>query len=98
MAHRLSPQAELDLDDIWYYIAKQSASIEIANRAIDTITDRLYVIASFPHIGRSREALGLSCRAMPVGEYVIVYRVEGSDVLALRIVHGRRDLHALFGD
>ncbi len=24
MAHRLSPQAELDLDEIWYYIATRA--------------------------------------------------------------------------
>jgi plasmid stabilization system protein ParE len=31
-----------------------------------------------------------------VGEYVIVYWVEGDDVLILRVVHGKRDLEALF--
>ena len=55
MAHRVSPRAECDLDDIWSYIAKESGSIEIANRLIDTITDRFFVLASFPYIGRSRE-------------------------------------------
>lgn len=38
MAHRVTPQAERDLDDVWYYVAKESASIEIANRLIDNIT------------------------------------------------------------
>lgn len=36
-------------------------------------------------------------RSFPVGEYVIVYCVDGRDVLILRVVHGRRDLEALFG-
>jgi hypothetical protein len=40
MAHRLAPRAETDLDEIWYYTAKESGSIEIANRLIDSITDR----------------------------------------------------------
>jgi plasmid stabilization system protein ParE len=31
-----------------------------------------------------------------VGEYVIVYYVEGEDVFILRIVHGRRDFDRLF--
>ena len=30
------------------------------------------------------------------GEYVIVYCVENKEVLILRVVHGRRDLEALF--
>jgi hypothetical protein len=27
MAHRLAPRAETDLDEIWYYVAKESGSI-----------------------------------------------------------------------
>ena len=31
MAHRLAPEAEADLHDIWYYVAQESGSIEIAD-------------------------------------------------------------------
>jgi toxin ParE1/3/4 len=98
MAHRLAPLAEADLDDIWFFVAKESGSIEIANRLIDALTDRFFVLASFPYIGRSRdEDLGPGCRSASVSEYVIIYCVENEDALILRVVHGRRDLAALFG-
>jgi len=98
MAHRLAPHAERDLDDTWLYVAKESGSIEIANRLIDTITDRCAALGSFPYIGRPRDAdFGLGCRSLAVGEYVIVYCVESGNALILRIVHGRRDLERLFG-
>jgi toxin ParE1/3/4 len=98
MAHRLAPHAERDLDDIWLYVAKESGSIDIANRLIDTITERFLVLASFPYIGRSRdEDFGPKYRSLPVGEYVIVYVIEGDDAFILRVVHGRRDLETLFG-
>ena len=32
MAHRVSRQAEVDLDYIWYYIATESGTIEAAER------------------------------------------------------------------
>jgi plasmid stabilization system protein ParE len=48
MAHRVAPSAEADLDDIWLYVAKESGSIEMANRLIDTITDRFLTLAGFP--------------------------------------------------
>ena len=87
-----------DLDDIWLYVAKESGSIEIANRVIDTIIDRFYTLACFPYIGRSREEdFGPGYRSLAVGEYVIVYRVENEDALILRVVHGRRHPEALFG-
>jgi toxin ParE1/3/4 len=97
MAHRVAPRAERDLDEIWYYVAKESGSVEIANRLIDSISDRFLVLASSPYIGRSRyEDFGAGCRSFGVGEYVIVYCVEAEDVLILRVAHGRRDLEALF--
>lgn len=54
MAHRVAPQAELDLDDIWLRVAKESASLETADRVIDSITDRFSLLAGHPYIGRSR--------------------------------------------
>ena len=33
---RLSPEAEADLDDIWLYVARESGSIDAANRLIDS--------------------------------------------------------------
>jgi len=46
MPHRLAPQVEFELDDIWYYVARESGSIEIADRLIDSITDRFYLLPS----------------------------------------------------
>jgi plasmid stabilization system protein ParE len=36
MAYRVSEQAAADLDDIWYYIAKEGG-LEIASRLIDSV-------------------------------------------------------------
>ena len=32
MAHRVSPEAEAELDGIWYYIATESGSMDVADR------------------------------------------------------------------
>jgi plasmid stabilization system protein ParE len=37
-------------------------------------------------------------RAFPVGEYIVLYRAEGDDVLIQRVVRGSRDLETLLGD
>ena len=72
MAHRLAPKAANDLDDIWIYVARESSSLQIANRLIDSITDRFFLLASHPHVGRARnDDLGPGRRSFPVGEYVI---------------------------
>lgn len=96
MAHRVAPQAEAELDNIWYYVAKESGSVEIADRLIDSITERFYLLACHPHIGRRRdEDLRPGLRSFPVGEYVIIYRVEEEDVLILHVFRGSRDIEAL---
>jgi toxin ParE1/3/4 len=98
MAHRLAPRAEEDLDDIWLYVAKESGSMDVATRLIDSIMERFLFLASFPAAGRMRDHdFGIRARSFPVGEYVIVYCVEDSDICILRVVHGRRDLVALWG-
>jgi len=45
MAHRVLPQAATDLDDIWYYVAKENGRIAVANHLIDSMTDRFFPLA-----------------------------------------------------
>jgi plasmid stabilization system protein ParE len=50
-------------------------------------------------MGRRRdEDLRPGLRSFPADDYVIIHRiVEGGVVLILHVVHGRRDIVALFG-
>src|SRR6184192_1628890 len=99
MAHRLAPKAEADLEDIWWHIATRSGGVEIARRQVGAITRRFLLLARHPRLGRARDDdLGLGRRSYPVGRYLIVYRLDGGDVLILRVVHGSRDLEALSYD
>jgi toxin ParE1/3/4 len=97
MAFRLAKRAEADLEDIAYYIAEESGSLETARRVIETITDRFHMLGANPYAGRARdEDLGPGRRSFPADRYIIVYRVAGQDVLILRVAHSRRDIDALF--
>ena len=95
MPHRLAPQAEGDLDDIWYYTATESGSVETADRLVESLTTRFSLLATHPRAGRRRDDLRTGLRGFPVGGHVILYRIEQSDVLVLRIVRGSRDLGEL---
>lgn len=96
MAHQLSKRAQADLDRIWDYVAEESGSADIAERLIDSVTERLLLLAAHPQIGRARDDLGRGRRTYPVGNYVILYRIKGADVLILRVAHSKRDLDTLF--
>ena len=95
MRVRLSPQAESELDDIWYYTATESSSIEIAQRLLDAITDRFALLSNRPFLGRRRDDLKIGLRSVVVSEYVIIYRVEDESILILHVLHGRRDIRSI---
>jgi toxin ParE1/3/4 len=98
MGHARSPEADSDLDSIWYYVASESGSVVFADRLIDSITERFFLLAMYPHLGRIRDAdLRPGLRSFSIGEYVIIYSQREGDVLILRVLHGSRDMQALFG-
>ena len=90
---RVAAEAEADLDEIWLYIAQDSA--EAADRFIDHLTSRFSVLASFRRIGRKREEIMPGVRSLAIGKYVIFYRLIERGVEIIRVLHGARDIRAL---
>jgi len=96
MGHRLAPQARTDIDEIAYYVLVQSGNVEVADRLIDSLYGRFLLLAKYPQAGRQRDDLLPGLRMFPVGDFVVLYRIEGDDVVIDRVVRGSRDLEALF--
>jgi plasmid stabilization system protein ParE len=96
---RLAPEAEAELDDIWLHVARESGSIDIATRVVENIAQRFWLLARYPYLGRARdEDLRPGLRSFAADNYVIIHRIVEDDVvLILHVVHGSRDLGALFG-
>jgi toxin ParE1/3/4 len=86
--------AKKDLDDIWLEIAQDK--IDAADRFIDFVTDKFPLLASFPKMGRARDDLEPGLRSFPVKNYLILYRLVKTRIEIVRVVHGARDLKALF--
>lgn len=87
------PEAENDLDEIWWYIAQDSP--DHADRFLDRLQERLLALADFPKMGRSRSDLQAGLRSQPVGNYLIFYfpLVDGIEIV--RVLHGSRDVESL---
>ncbi|SRR5581483_2624324 len=90
MAHRVSKDARLDLDEIFIYWANR-VSLAVAEGIIDQIEDRFWLINEFPDAGKSVDHIAPGMRCVPVGRYLIYYRKtkKGSEVH--RIVHSARN-------
>lgn len=98
MAHRLALEAEVDLDELWFYIAGNS-SVDVADRLVESLTTRFFLLASYPRAGRRCDGLWPGLRIFPVGDYVVLYRIDDSDnVVIVRVVRGSRDLETLFDE
>jgi toxin ParE1/3/4 len=87
-------RAQRDLDEIWDYIAQES--VAAANRLIDTIVATCHRLASQPEMGRLRPELAPNLRSFPVRNYVTFYRPTQDGIEVARVLHGSRDIDALF--
>lgn len=88
------PQAELDILDIWEYIAADS--LVAADRWVDELDKKLVLWSTQPLMGRSRDALHSGLRSLAFGRYVVFYEVLSDGIDVVRVLHGSRDIEANF--
>jgi toxin ParE1/3/4 len=97
-ATRYAQVARADLLDIWLHIAADDVS------AADTQLDRLAAavnrLRDFPDIGHRREDAGRGVRVLLQDSFLVIYRHEQEARLVTieRVVHGKRNLAAMFDD
>lgn len=88
------PEAFVDLDQIWEYIAEDN--IDAADRVIADIYTALDKLVGSPHIGHRRPDLTRRpLRFHLVRDYLIAYAPEESLLWIVAILHGRRNPRVL---
>ena len=93
-SYEISPEALLDLQTIWDFIAVDSTSA--ADRVIDELFDAFEHLAKWPDTGHSRPDLTpQSVRFWSVRSYLVVYRSSLQNVQIVAILHGSRDVPAI---
>jgi toxin ParE1/3/4 len=91
---RLTGRARADLDEIWLRVALDNPGA--ADRLIDRIVTRCQDLADHPQLGPARTEIAPEARGLVIGDYLALYRVDGVNALIVRVVHGARQLKALF--
>jgi toxin ParE1/3/4 len=87
----LSGAAELDLDEIWDYIAQDN--IDAADRWIDKLFDAFQSLAQTPRMGHKREDLtAFPILFWPEDAYLILYRVQEDWIEIIAVTQGARDV------
>src|SRR5262245_39134918 len=92
--HFLTKLATKDIKDIYQYINEQDAdaALDFITR-IQLMCDKL---AQMPQMGRARDELKKGLRSFPVGNYLIFYRIVGTDIQVVRVLHGARNIKQFF--
>jgi toxin ParE1/3/4 len=88
--YRVSKDAEKDLDEIFAYWAER-ASVNIADRLIDAIVERFWLLGEYPAAGRACDDIAPGVRCFPAGQYLIYYRKIRRGVEIAHVFRGARD-------
>jgi toxin ParE1/3/4 len=92
----LSPEAALDLEEIWTFIGIERQNPDVAARQVEMIYEKICILAENPLLGELRPDLGIELRSFTAGNYAIIYRPSASEIEIARVVHGARDIRSLF--
>jgi plasmid stabilization system protein ParE len=90
----LSVGADLDLNEIWEYIAQDS--IDAADRWIEKLFNSCEFISRNPDIGHTRKDLTeYPVLFWPVGTYLILYRALDNRIEIVAVTQGARDIPSI---
>jgi toxin ParE1/3/4 len=89
-----SPLAELDLEEIADYIVRDNPSRALS--FIREIREQCAKITAMPLAAPLRNELGEGIRMVPFGHYLIFYTVDAGSIRIERVLHGARNIPALF--
>ena len=90
----LRPEAERDLDKIWWYIAQDSP--HNADKLLDEIEETSRKLVRFKNMGRNRDELHPGLQSFPVGKYLIFYMPITGGIEIIRVLHGMMDIDVFF--
>ena len=90
----ISAPALQDLQAIIDYFA--ATNVETGDRFLSKFDSWCQKLRSFPAIGKRYDGLSLGLRGILIDEYIMFYKATDDLVEIVRIVHGKRDLFALF--
>lgn len=84
----VTPRAQDDIVEIATYTLERWGEAQMA-RYVDALHRRFGQLARLPEVGRLRKDVGPHYRSVVQGSHVIFYRVTASNIVIVRVLHGR---------
>ena len=85
-----------DLDRVFRDVCENNG-VDVASAQLNRIESVFHRLSAFPRLGRDRSDLRPGLRTFSVKPWQVIYRLNGEDVVILRILDGRMNLAAQFG-
>jgi len=93
-SRRLSVAAQSDVDEIWFHSAKEWSN-EQADRYLTNLYNAFDTLMQHPFLAREREETVPPVRLYPYRSHLIAYRVDGSELVIVRVLHVRQNWRAI---
>ena len=90
----LRPQAEVDILEIWEFIAGDN--VAAADKWVDDLDEKMALWATQPMMGRARDELAPGIRSLAFGRYVVFFAPLPDGIDVVRVLHGARDIDNTF--
>ncbi len=90
MAYRLSQKAEEDIIQI-YIAGMDMFGADQAERYHEGLEHTFKFLSDFPFAAAERTELKSLSRVHPYRSHIIIYRLDGADILIQRVRHGSED-------
>lgn len=90
MGYRLSSAAEEDITSIAAF-GIEAFGFDQARQYHDGFFALFDLLAANPHMARERLEIAPPVRVHPYRSHIVIYRMEGPDVLVIRVRHGHED-------
>lgn len=91
----LTPRAKAQINSLYEYVAREG-SLEIADRYIDALIQRIAGLTQFPHRGTSRDDLRVGLRTVPFRRRLtIAYAVKKGELRIIAVARAGQDMKGL---
>ncbi|MDD4239620.1 MAG: type II toxin-antitoxin system RelE/ParE family toxin [Desulfotomaculaceae bacterium] len=93
---KVTPAAENDLDELYYYISNSLVAPQAADNLLDDIEKQILSLCEFPHrceLSRNDILRDKGYRKLVIHNYVVLYLVDdkNKNVIVMRVFFGAMD-------
>lgn len=88
-----SSQADVDMTEIWVYVARDS--LTAADRLLAKFSATFRRLQRFPELGEQCKYRGIEYRRMSVGNYALLYQFAAGEIRIVRVFHASRQWEGL---